>query len=211
MSNFEGAKKFAAFGWDEKEKGNRESASGPGSKNSVTETAKTLILETIKEKKVKRIIDLGCGDWNWMSTIREEFADVYYEGWDAHEGMVEELNKTYGNENTKFLYKDIVDAEYGEFDLAICRDVLFHLDFKHSQKVLSNLDSAGIPNLITTSFLDVKTNTNIRRYNHIMGDWGFYKINLNIAPFNMEEFLVKSVEENISNEGYTRSICLYSI
>lgn len=211
MTNFEGAKQFASFGLERKKLGRRESASGPGSSNSVTDVSKSLIIDTIKDKKIKRIIDLGCGDWNWMSTIRNQFSDVYYEGWDANQGMIDHLNKTYGNNNTKFLYKDIVDAEYSNFDLAICRDVLFHLDFQHSLRVLSNIDRANIPNLITTSFLEISKNTNIRQYNHIVTDWGFYKINLNIEPFNMKEFMVCSREEPIQNEGYTRSICLYSV
>lgn len=211
MSNFEGAKQFAEFGLNQKKSGSRESASGPGSANAVTKTAKKLIVDTVKNKGIKRIVDLGCGDWNWMKTIRQEFSDVYYEGWDANQEMIDNLNDEFGNENTKFYVKDITTDKLDNFDLAICRDVLFHMEFSNALKVLTNIDNADIPHLITSCFLKVEKNTNISPYNHIRSDWGFYKINLNIEPFNMSDFLVESLEEDIVNDGYVRSICLYSI
>lgn len=210
MSNFESAKEWSQFGLENRKRGGIESASGPGSAMAVTGSARELILNTIKEKKVSRVLDLGCGDWNWMKTIRNEFSDVYYEGWDCNTEIIESLNTEHGNENTKFFVKDIITESYGEFDLVICRDVLFHLTMVNALKVLGNIDQAGIPNLITSSFLDITENTDIRQYNHIKG-WGFYKINLNIEPFNMSDFLVESIKEDIKNEGYVRSICLYSI
>ena len=208
MSNFEAAKEWSQFGLENRKRGGIESASGPGSSMSVTGSARKLILDTIENKNIERVLDLGCGDWNWMKTIRNEFSDVYYEGWDCNTEIIEELNSKHGNENTKFYVKDIITESYGNFDLIICRDVLFHLTMTNALKVLSNIDDAGIPNLITSSFLDITENIDIRQYNHIKG-WGFYKINLNIEPFNMADFLVDSIQEDIKNEGYVRSICLY--
>lgn len=212
MSNFEGAKEWAQMAFDRKKNRGVESASGAGSFNAVTGSAKKLITDTVKNNNIKRIVDLGCGDFNWMSTIRDEFSDVYYEGWDANEEMIVELNDQYGNDNTKFYMKDITEEKLSNFDLVICRDVLFHLEFANSLKVLRNIDEAQIPHLITSCFLDVTKNTNIVPCpDKISQQWGFYKINLNLEPFNMSDFLVESLEENIRNDGYVRSICLYSL
>lgn len=210
MSNYTAAKEWSLKGLKNRDRGGIESASGPGSSIAATGSARSLILDTIKSKNIQRVLDLGCGDWNWMKTIRNEFADVYYEGWDRSSEIIQSLNDEYGNENTKFYERDIISETYGKFDLVICRDVLFHLSMDNALKVLSNIDEAGIPHLITSSFLDITKNTDIRPYNKVKG-WGFYKINLNIEPFNMEELLDTSIRENISNDGFVRSICLYSI
>ena len=211
MTNFHAAKKWSQHGLENRKRGGIESASGPGSSISSTKSARKLIIDTIKNENIKRVLDLGCGDWNWMKTIRKEFADVYYEGWDCSTEIVAELNDEHGNDNTKFYERDIIVEEYGQFDLVICRDVLFHLSIENALKVLSNIERAGIPNLITSSFLDITKNTDIRPYNHIKEDWGFYKINLNIEPFNMGDFMTESIPENILTNGYVRSICLYRI
>lgn len=179
MSNFQGAKEWSQFSLERMRARGLESASGAGSYNSVTDSTKKLITDTVHNKNIKRIIDLGCGDWNWMSTIRGEFSDVYYEGWDANDEIIAMLNEKHGNENTKFYVKDITEEKLSNFDLVICRDVLFHLDMSNGLKVLNNIDEANIPHLITSCFLDITENTNIVPYNEVTNQWGFYKINLN--------------------------------
>ena len=112
MSNFVGAQAFAQMGWDGKKKGKRESASGPGSKLVSTKNTRDFLCGVISEYGINSMIDLGCGDFHWMKEIRDLFSHVDYEGWDAHEGMLKELTTKYGNDKTRFLYKDIVDSSY---------------------------------------------------------------------------------------------------
>ena len=159
-TNFESAVEFSNFGWNQKNNGKRKVASGPGSSNESSVFTKKLILETIKDYNIKSILDLGCGDWTWMSKIRNKFKDVSYEGWDASPAMVNTLIKKYGNENTKFFIKDIVTSRYPKVDLIICRDVLFHLDESLTIKIIKKIKT---PYLISTSHLDVKRNTNIKK------------------------------------------------
>ena len=190
-TNFDAAKKFSDWGWQGKLKGKRKIASGPGSSNELTSKTKQIILETIKDHNVKSILDLGCGDWTWMSKIRNKFSEVSYEGWDASENMVKCLNDRYSNENTKFRVKDIVTSEFPDVDLIICRDVLFHLDKKLSKHVTDKTKNCLF---ISTSYNNQQTNNNIGKYNHIE-NWGFYKINLRISPFNLDTRELKTYHE----------------
>ena len=139
-----------------------------------------------------------------MKEIRDLFSHVDYEGWDAHEGMLKELTTKYGNDKTRFLYKDIVDSSYPDsIDLALCRDVLFHLKIENTLRVLHNIREAGIKYLLTTTYPDVEENVDIVEHG-IRPQWGFYPLNLDIEPFNLKEYLVSSREESLppTNKPY---------
>ena len=210
-TNFASAQKFASYGLKERANKKRESASGGGSSIKNTQVTQHLIMNTIQKYGIESIIDLGCGDFHWMKEIRYQFPDVSYTGWDASETMVAGMNKVYGNHNTNFEFKDIVDNFYPKVDLAICRDVLFHLQEKYVLRVLDNLRYAGIPYLISTSFLDTKSNVNIKG-KHRLGDWGFHTINLNIEPYNLKENVVQCIKEDrLTNSGKQRYICLFDL
>ena len=90
-----------------------------------------------------------------MSTIRGEFPDVEYQGWDASEEMLDENTKNYGNENTKFFYKDIIENDYPKVDMALCRDVMFHLKPEYTLRIFDNIKKAGIKYLLATSFNEI--------------------------------------------------------
>ena len=212
-TNFEGAKKFASYGLKEKQKNKRESASGGGSSIKSTEVSRDYIVKVIEKYKISSILDLGCGDWNWMSKIRNEFENSSYEGWDANEDMIFNLNNIYGNDNTKFYFKDIVTGEYPKVDMVLCRDVLFHLKEKYTLKIIEKIKKSKIKYFLTTSFNDVKGKQVKFRDRPSMGDWGFYEINLNLPPFNLEKYLIDSICEHTikPNSGYKRYLNLYRI
>ena len=202
-TNFKAAKEFVNM----KIKHNNESLSGPGSFINNTKETVLLINETIKKYNIKSILDLGCGDWNWFKTI--DIQGISYVGWDAHNDMIKSNNDKYGNKNIKFEVKDIILEEYDKVDLIICRDVLFHLDTSFSKICIEKIKKS-CKFLISTSFNDIKENINISSYCKI-NNWGFYKINLNIMPFNLHKALKKSViEKNNSSNGYNRFINLYT-
>jgi SAM-dependent methyltransferase len=203
-TNFESAKKFV----DMKIKDNQESISGQGSYIENTKETVYLINEIIKNYNIKSILDLGCGDWNWFKNINLR-KDITYIGWDAHDKMIENNNKYYGNKNINFIVKDIILEDYPKVDLIICRDVLFHLDILFSKKCIEKIKKS-CKYLISTSFNDILKNNNIKSYCNI-DNWGFYEINLNIKPFYLKNNLIKCYEEkkNISNKKNKRYINFY--
>jgi len=211
-SNFDAAKAFVEYGLTEKRHGRRESASGPGSALSATTECLELLDEVITRYQVKSILDLGCGDWHWMrlANWRKGKNIVSYEGWDAHAGMVDHLNQLYGDKRTKFRLADITTEPLPQVDLVICRDVLFHLPLELSTQVVGQLKGRDTL-LISTSFQHVRENTGIKPYMAI-DNWGFYHINLDIAPFGLQPFRLRAVPEAISSVlEHERSICLYQM
>ena len=198
-SNFNLAKQFVA----RKRKDNHESLSGPGSHIVNTTEIVDTLNTFIADNNIQSILDLGCGDWNWFKKINIQNAK--YIGWDACDQMIADNSKFYGCANITFETKDIVTENYPYSDLIICRDVLFHMTTDLSMHILEKVKSS-CKYFICTSFNDVPENIPHKR------GWGFYKINTNIQPFNMEQYIISTTPEHRNNHsGYHRYINIYQI
>lgn len=204
QTNFKEAQLFV----QESRKLNQESLSGPGSTTANAVEVSSLIQETIKEYEIKSILDLGCGDWNWFQHIQLE--GIEYQGWDADMDMIIQNQFNHGKSNINFYVKDIVQDNYPDVDLIICRDVLFHMPIALANHVILKSKSA-CKYFISTSFREINTNTGIA---HGL-NWGYYSINLNKNPFNLfcDEMKFKREMLGTSHDGITlspkRYICLY--
>lgn len=202
-TNFTSAKKYIAL----KKKQDLETLCGSGSNLNNTNDIINLIEETIEKHNINSILDLGCGDWNWFKKINLS-KELSYEGWDCDSEMIENNIKKYGSDNITFKELDIVTEDYPVVDLIICRDVLFHLDEKLTLKILEKIKDK-CKYFISTSYLGNKKNSNIKPYIPISG-WGFYEINLNLPPFNLNEYQIDYREEKqIKSNGKQRSVVLY--
>jgi hypothetical protein len=117
--------------------------------------------------------------------------------------MISDNKKSYGSHDIKFETKDIVTEQYPYVDLIICRDVLFHMTIDLGIHVVNKCRSS-CKFFSCTSFNDVKDNIS-----HKSG-WGFYKINTNITPFSLNDYLIISEKESNNNHlGYSRYINIY--
>lgn len=204
---------FVEFGLLEKMQGRRESASGPGSSLGNTVEIRSLIVETVKKYNIKTLLDLGCGDWHWMRDVFENagLKSLNYEGWDIHPGLIEELQGKYGSEYIQFRLADIIQTPMPRVDLIVCRDVLFHLENELVSRILHNIKASGSKYLISTTFPDEEENVAIKQYIPIDG-WGFRRINLDIAPFNLKNQLIKKMIEPLnSHKGMDRFVALYKM
>lgn len=184
ITNFKAAKQFIKFS----ETTDDESSSGPGSSIANTVEVRNLIQKVIVDYGVKSILDLGCGDWNWFKLI--DLNGIEYEGWDAGQEMIIANQLHFGRDNVNFKTYDIILSEYPDVDLIICRDVLFHLPMSLAYKVIRK-SKLACKYFISTSFREVPQNKGIG----INNEWGYYPINLNITPFNLEAFEVSSHRE----------------
>lgn len=204
ITNFKAAKQFVKFSQNE----TFESISGPGSSIKNTIEARNLIKKTIEKYNIKSILDLGCGDWNWFRLINLE--GISYEGWDACEDMITSNQLNFKEDNINFKTYDIVLSEYPDVDLIICRDVLFHMPTNLASKIIKKSKFAS-KYFISTSFREVELNKGIGLNN----DWGYYPINLNATPFNLEPFEITYNRELLGSNpdaiqlSPKRYICLY--
>lgn len=205
MSNFEAAKLFIQQSRQE----NNTSLCGPGSNiHNVSETLE-IINRTIKNRNIKSILDLGCGDWEWMRYV--DMQNATYVGWDADETMIQNNRDSFENDSVRFEVKDILTNELPKVDLIICRDVLFHIKICLGKELVQKIKKS-CNFFISTSFRHVPKNTDIKPYDNVHSrDWGYYNINLNIEPFNLKLNEIDNVHEvkNSIHNPYKRYLCVY--
>jgi SAM-dependent methyltransferase len=214
MSNFEAARSFAAFGLRERAAGRRESASGPGSARAAAEPALRLLRRTLKERDIRSILDLGCGDWNWMRDLGLPDPGlgqrISYEGWEANADLVQELTTRFGKaEEIVFALRDATTEPLPRVDLIIARDLLFHLPTALAASLVARIRT-NCRYLLSTSFPATQQNGDIQPYLPIEG-WGFHRINLDLPPFGLADHLEEAVEEPLcAHRGMRRFFCLYA-
>ncbi|HPM74286.1 MAG TPA: hypothetical protein PLA71_01025 [Saccharofermentans sp.] len=162
--------------------GSTESISGPGSEVAITEMLRKHLIEFIKKEGIRRIVDVGCGDFNWMKLVLAEL-DVEYKGFDIVEELVAINNDKWANKKTSFFYLNPAERNLHKNrikTLTICRDFLSHLPFETIQKVLDNVKASGTSYMGITSYLNCTENKNIDA-----GQWR--RLNFMLAPFKMNQ------------------------
>jgi SAM-dependent methyltransferase len=109
--------------------------SGSGSTLEITREYRGYLQEFIKTHGVKSIVDAGCGDWSFSSTI--DWAGASYLGVDIASDVIEAVRRKHGNGNITFRVGDITE-ELPAADLLISKDVLQHLPNALVQKFIRN-------------------------------------------------------------------------
>ena len=104
---------------------------GEGSgRGSFVENNKTLIEwfeKFITKNFISSIVDIGCGDFQWMPLLLRKFPSVDYIGIDCADALIKSHTKKYPDYT--FICKDVTDAQFehiGQYDLVLCKDVLQH-------------------------------------------------------------------------------------
>ncbi|MBT9382571.1 class I SAM-dependent methyltransferase [Pseudooceanicola sp. CBS1P-1] len=210
-SNLDAARAFVDFGMAEQAAGRRESASGPGSALEAARPTLEMLARVIPEQGITSVLDLGCGDWNWMRHLGLPHVGgqrLRYTGWEASEALVSQLQDQFATPEIRFRLGDLTTEPFPQTDLVILRDVLFHLPQDMALRVLARLRRTT-RFLITTSFLGMPENEGLNAYLTIEG-WGFYPINLAQPPFSLAPFLLEARAEPLcSARGQPRFVCLF--
>ncbi len=110
--------------------------SGDGSRGKYAKVYAEAVKKFIAENDIKKVVDLGCGDFQVASMFVSE--DIYYTGCDVVPNLIEHLNKTYGSEKREFRRVNIVEDELPTGDLCLIRQVLQHLSNHEIVKILDN-------------------------------------------------------------------------
>lgn len=108
--------------------------SGEGSTEKYSEKYAAAIRKFIAENDVKRVVDLGCGDFRVASKFVS--GDFHYTGCDVVPSLVEYLNSKFANRNVEFRCVNIVEDELPNGDLCLIRQVLQHLSNTEIEKIL---------------------------------------------------------------------------
>jgi SAM-dependent methyltransferase len=93
-----------------------------------------LVNTLIKQASIRRVIDLGCGDFRVGSLI--DTSSVQYIGIDIVPDLIERHNKLHSTANVRFLCLNAVQDGLPDADLCLVRQVFQHLSNEHISKIL---------------------------------------------------------------------------
>ncbi len=180
--------------WDES-----ESVSGPGS--TVEQTSQLIqdLPRIFRKFNIHSILDLPCGDFNWMQRI--DLSSITYTGADIVPEIIERNNNIFGQDQLIFKVMNLIEDHLGKYDLLICRDCLVHFSIQDSILALDNIKESQIKFLLTTTFTEQESNTDIQT-----GGWR--PMNLMVPPFDFPEPLILINEHCTEKGGQFHDKCL---
>ncbi len=110
--------------------------SGDGSDEEYANVYGKMVSRFIAENKIRRVVDLGCGDFRVASKFVSD--DFNYTGCDVVPTLIEHLNKEFRNERIEFRCVNILEDELPDGDLGLIRQVLQHLSNAEIAQTLQN-------------------------------------------------------------------------
>lgn len=147
--------------------------SGPGSSIEVTAQYRTFLKRFMIKKKIKTVLDIGCGDWQFSHLI--DWTGIDYVGIDIVPSLIEQNNAKFGRNNIKFQVRDAVVDSLPRADLVILKDILQHLSNDSILRVLSK---------VRCKFALVAEN--YTKVNRDCDDGGYRPLNLSAQPFDLK-------------------------
>jgi hypothetical protein len=181
--------------------GQEESKSGGGSTLSATSRLRAQLSEITNKFAIKSMLDVPCGDYNWMKTVPKNFD---YIGGDIVAAMVANNQKLYASENVKFQVLDITKDELPSVDLIFCRECLQHLSNESVRKALNNFKRSGSKYLLVTSYPKTWRNWDIY-------DGDCRSLNVRKAPFYLPKPIYVIKENKRRHEIGDKTMYLYRL
>ena len=118
-----------------------ETYSGPGSLLENTDLLVENLNKFISEYNIKSIIDVPCGDFNYMSKVNLDNVD--YNGYDISLKAINLCKNKNNKNNINFKVFDITSEKLPYADLIIIKDLFLHLSYDFIQKSLNNVKESG--------------------------------------------------------------------
>ena len=153
----------------------QESLSGFGSSIHATVNIRQKIPDLLKILNINVLLDLGCGDFNWM---KECALPCRYIGVDVVQDVINSNIRKYATTGRTFLALDAIRESLPQSDAVLCREVLFHLSFSDARLVMENVIRSGAKYFIATTDPSVLFNADIPT-------GGGREINLSRRPYRL--------------------------
>lgn len=145
---------------------NDESVSGHGSTLAQTAVIREELPRLLRALDVQSMLDIPCGDLNWMKEIQSPDMIPRYIGADVVPELVSELRKQFGHQRMEFQVMDITKDRLSRVDLVLVRDLLGHFSNRDVQSSIKNLKRSGSTWLLATTFPEHTNEGDIRT-----GEW----------------------------------------
>jgi hypothetical protein len=130
--------------------GGLESLSGGGSDSDQTHQLKLQLPIILKDLGVETLLDLPCGDLNWMSGV--DLGSISYTGADIVPHLISDLQSRFEGSYKKFVCLDATRENPGMYDAIFSRDMLVHLSYSDIVRTLSMFKKSGSKYLLMTHF-----------------------------------------------------------
>lgn len=131
---------------------NDESRSGAGSTVEATATIREGLKDLMRMLKVKTLLDIPCGDFNWQQHMDFPEGFERYIGADVVRDLVMDNREKFRHPNLEFQQLDIVKDQLPRVDMVLVRDLFGHLSNDQVQMALKNLRKSGSRWLVATTF-----------------------------------------------------------
>jgi len=169
--------------------------SGPGSLVESSLPVIEFIKQSIAQGEVSSILDLGCGDLTYMSTIEPiKSGAVDYTGTDISEFILQENRIRYSW--FKGLTMDVTKPNEFDADLIVIKDLIFHLSNRQITALLNNLSKARFNYCIMTTM-----NNASNRWRFLSKKHNYADVNIRIAPFKLDETVKILPRDRSANTG----------
>ena len=143
----------------------KRSASGSGSELGIaTENSLEFIINVTRRFGAKSLLDIPCGDVNWIFDSYETDSLPVYVGLDISQAVLELNTRRFEHlSNKKFMFWDATECPLPKFrnasngaeqpfDLVHVRDVIQHMNLSQGVQYMCNVLKSGAKVLITTTF-----------------------------------------------------------
>ena len=169
--------------------------SGPGSSVENSEPVISFIQEKISQGEVKSILDLGCGDLTYISTVEEIVqGKVDYIGVDVSDYILQQNTQKFPWFTGKNI--DATEPQTFEADLILMKDLLFHLTNGQIDSLLHNLSASLFKYCLLTSMNNASNKDRILDPKHNYAD-----VNIKIEPFHCSRHVEALQRSNTANKG----------
>lgn len=147
-------------------------SSGVGSEVAATGAIRSELPSLVGGLGCKSFLDVGCGDWSWMRNVA---LPCDYIGVDIVAGVIAS-NRKFERPGVRFAVADAISGPLPKADIALCREILFHLSFADAMSSLANVRKAA-------GWLIATTDTTTW-FNSDIPTGEFRIINLQRPPYN---------------------------
>ncbi|MGZ2749803.1 class I SAM-dependent methyltransferase [Burkholderia stagnalis] len=178
-----------------------ESRSGQGSAQWFTKKLADGLPDALRKLGVSRLLDVPCGDFNWMQTVN--LTGVDYIGGDIVPEMIEANNAAYGLPSRRFMVLDIVTDMMPSADMIFMRDCFIHFSNGLIFKSLRNIVRSDIRYLclgtLPLRLYPQIANVDLERTQHGV-NFEYRPIQFESAPYSFPEPLLE-IEDGAEGSG----------
>ena len=170
------------------------SPNGPGASLPLTENLREQLPGLWLTHGIKSVLDVACGDWNWMRYVDLSGIRNYY-GWDVDPELITRCAQRYNEmmdahpdkhlAHAWFDVRNVADTSFPNVDCILARHILIHFPNDYISDIIDKMRRGHARYLLTSNFPE---DTNEFLYDPTRYAWVGYMehpVNLEIPPFSL--------------------------